>query len=393
MKILISIANLKLGGAQIVALRLAKALEDEGHVVHVYDHFPDVRVSGMVDEHYPCIKLYSITENEMLRWFIWKINVFCIYLRFDFFRWMNMVVFMFRANMGYEVIHSHMFDSDEILSRCKFWRVSPKLVVTMHGCYEERFAISQLDYRRGFLKKAKRIISKVDSVFFLTKKNIAFINEINLKKLPRLIKTYNGIDLVGYSNVARDFDIENKPNVILGMTGRGVKDKGWELAINVVIKANVQTNRCVELFIISDGDYISYLEQKYLQFDYIKFLGFQANVIPYLKEIDVGLLPSRTKSESLPTSIIEFMALGIPIIASDVGEIKNMIYTGVNSDYAGIVISEHDKMESEIVRELVALIGSSSYYKTLSDNCKLAVKKFDIKKVLNGHLAIYTEEH
>jgi glycosyltransferase involved in cell wall biosynthesis len=70
--------------------------------------------------------------------------------------------------------------------------------------------------------------------------------------------------------------------------------------------------------------------------DKIIFTGAIPNAAKYLKAFDVFVLPS--EKEGLPYTIIEAMAAGLPIVASRVGGIPEMIKDGVN----GFLINPHD---------------------------------------------------
>jgi len=62
--------------------------------------------------------------------------------------------------------------------------------------------------------------------------------------------------------------------------------------------------------------------------DKVHFLGFRADVRPYLCDVDVVVVPS-VYPDPLPRAVIEGMALGKPIVAFDVGGIGEMLDAGV----------------------------------------------------------------
>ena len=80
------------------------------------------------------------------------------------------------------------------------------------------------------------------------------------------------------------------------------------------------------------------------------FTGQQENVLPYLCAMDVFLLTSLR--EQMPMTILEAMAVGVPVIATRVGEIPHMIDDGVN----GFVHRLNDPVEI-FVQSLLSLLS------------------------------------
>jgi glycosyltransferase involved in cell wall biosynthesis len=67
----------------------------------------------------------------------------------------------------------------------------------------------------------------------------------------------------------------------------------------------------------------------------VRFLGFRADVAPVLAAADVLGLPSRT--EGLPMAALEAMAAGLPVIASAVGSLPEVL-----ADGAGVLVPPGD---------------------------------------------------
>ena len=61
--------------------------------------------------------------------------------------------------------------------------------------------------------------------------------------------------------------------------------------------------------------------------DKFTFLGFRNDILPYVADFDVAVVPS-VYADPLPRAVIESMALGKPVIAFDVGGVAEMLEDG-----------------------------------------------------------------
>jgi glycosyltransferase involved in cell wall biosynthesis len=68
----------------------------------------------------------------------------------------------------------------------------------------------------------------------------------------------------------------------------------------------------------------------------VRFLGYQDAITDFYRLCDCCLLPTRFAGESFPFTLIESLKAGTPIIATDIGEIREIVEPGRRS--AGIVV-------------------------------------------------------
>jgi len=109
-----------------------------------------------------------------------------------------------------------------------------------------------------------------------------------------------------------------------GMVARGVADKGWREAITAARQVHERAEKPIRLVLVGDGPEIEKLRRETSE-SWILFAGQQNEPEGWVRGFDVGLLPTCLPEESLPNSIIEYLACGKPVIATAAGGIPEMI--------------------------------------------------------------------
>ncbi len=117
---------------------------------------------------------------------------------------------------------------------------------------------------------------------------------------------------------------------ILGIVGRLVPIKNIAMGIEVVQRLH-EHKKAYHLCIIGDGPERHSLEQLSLAKGlngYVHFLGWKTDIEEIYRNIDILLLTSI--NEGTPVAIVEAMACGVPVVATDVGGVADMIRHGQN---------------------------------------------------------------
>ncbi len=145
----------------------------------------------------------------------------------------------------------------------------------------------------------------------------------------------NGIRVVDYqrndpSNIAKkkiELRIPEEYEVV-GTVARLRKEKGVEYFLRA-IPAVVAVRPNVMFVIVGEGELRASLEDlvKTLEISrHVMFLGFRSDVPALLSLFDVNVIPSLT--EGFPLSLVEAMAAGNPIVASEVGGMREIAKHG-----------------------------------------------------------------
>jgi len=104
--------------------------------------------------------------------------------------------------------------------------------------------------------------------------------------------------------------------------------------------------------------------------------------VPYLlAAFDVFILTSRRKG--LPKAVMEAMAAGLPIIATDVRGNRDLVKSGEN----GYLVPIDDVEQTAIAVE--HLIDSEDLRRSMGEKSKELVKQYDLQRVLEKMEEIY----
>lgn len=202
---------------------------------------------------------------------------------------------------------------------------------------------------------------------------------------------YNGFDftrvdkLENKSLVRKRFDIQTK--YIVGMIASFNEKKDYKTYLKA---ANSILNKYkdVTFLCIGSGNY-SKLERMVKQDNKNKilFLGKQNNVESIMNICNIGVLMTSEKhGEGISNAILEFSALGKPVIATFGGGNSEIIKDGIS----GYLIKP--KSSDELVDKLFHFLNNEKDLINFGENAKrIVVKKFSIIRMIDEFKAIYKE--
>ncbi len=115
--------------------------------------------------------------------------------------------------------------------------------------------------------------------------------------------------------------------------------------------------------------------------DKVSFLGFRRDVPELLTASDVFILTSRR--EGLPKAVMEAMAVGLPIIATDVRGNRDLVKSGEN----GYLVPVDDVEQTAIAIE--RLIDSEDLRRSMGEKSKQLVNQYDLQNIIPQMEKIY----
>ena len=230
----------------------------------------------------------------------------------------------FAKSQGYDVIHSHGYKFNILLGILpKFFRKIP-FISTLHGYvnakkYSKMWINELLD--RLFIKRADLVV--------LVNRVMLDNPVIKSIQLSNYVVIDNGIDVSPKfeDNVVVLDEFKNfidKHDKILGYVGRLSPEKGIKVLLNALSVVN--QDRSVGLVIIGNGsqyDELTEITSLLGLESNVLFLGYIDKPASYMKYFDSLIMPSFT--EGLPITLLEAMNAKVPVIASSVGGIPDVL--------------------------------------------------------------------
>ncbi|MFD2786687.1 glycosyltransferase family 4 protein [Hymenobacter rubripertinctus] len=341
MKILIVLEDLRTGGAQTFALRLAQALHVAGHTVHLYDQYAHLVNQSLIQQLAPNVPVISYgSESPKLDAVLRKAAGLGRRLgRADWLREEQVVRHLRQTiqRLAPDVINSHTIKADYAAAKALQGLGIP-LVITMHGCYE--LFLHKADAPE-VTPKGNFALQQAAAVVYLTSKNLEIFEQSGVRPLNSILnrKIYNGFDgqfsaeKLTHNRAALGIGAEA---IVFGMVARGIPEKGWGHAVNSFLALETAHPE-LHLVLVGESDYLTHLRQQHPH-PRLHFTGFSRNPIDWVDLFDVGLLPSYFHAESLPNSIAEYLSCGKPVIASRIGEVPAMLAS--EEGLAGVLLDQ-----------------------------------------------------
>ncbi|MCP4127581.1 MAG: glycosyltransferase, partial [Gammaproteobacteria bacterium] len=212
----------------------------------------------------------------------------------------------------------------------------------------------------------------------------------------KIHQIYNGVDRVKFSPVTekqRDLAPAGfiaDDSIVIGTVGRlaAVKDQASLItAFGLLLHAATEYKERLRLIIVGDGPLRETLEQQIRTLDIqdnVWMAGDRDDVPALLRLLDLFVLPSL--GEGISNTLLEAMATGVPVVATDVGGNPELVEEGHN----GRLVPVNDPQALAGVME--QLVRQPDQLTTMGDNGLERVRsQFDWDVTVERYLSIYDE--
>ena len=208
------------------------------------------------------------------------------------------------------------------------------------------------------------------------KKTVQEVYQLPAEKIPVV---FNGVDL---NKCVVKTDYSSGDIFTIVHVGRFANEKNHIMLVKAFCAFHKQVKNS-RLVLLGDGENRTKIEnciKENLLEDCVELAGIQPYVYGYLGAADIFTLPSHY--EGIPLSLIEAMGTALPIVATRVGGIPDMVKDGESA----ILV---DVDENQLCDGFLRLYYDEALRKYIGENALKASKKFSSQEMARKYIEIY----
>jgi len=256
-------------------------------------------------------------------------------------------LYKFMKNEKFDIVHTHMYRSNTPGRIAAKFAGIPVIIANLHN-------IDTWKTKKHFL--IDRILSNcTDKIIAVSDAVIEFNIKNSGIDPTKFVTIYNGIDIEEFKG---DFDYQAKreeigireDELLVGIFARLYPQKGHEYFLEAASKINKAIDNVI-FMIVGEGPLESELKEQAMQLGIrgkVIFTGLRHDIPDLLHIIDVSVLSSFI--EGFSNVVLESMAAGKPVVATDAGGNKEAVIDGET----GFIVppANSDKLANVIMKIL-----------------------------------------
>lgn len=290
------------------------------------------------------------------------------------------------------VIHTHTFKGG-LVGRYAANRA--KMPIIIHHNHGFSFQDNSSFLRKKsifFAEKFGAILC--DRIISVNKADIEFAIKYDMGPSQKFIYIPNGIDQAKIDNirpVERSELIKilgvGPSSILMVVVARLFSEKGHIVLFNALKKIQSNVARPIHLILVGDGPH----RDKFMKHvrllglsNNIHFMGYRTDCISIEKSCDLFVLPSLREGHSI--TIMEAMAIGIPIVATDIRGINNSVRNGQEA----LLVPPCD--DNALAGAIIQILNDQPFAAQLKHNArKRFLEDFTEEKMLRRVWEVYQE--
>lgn len=235
-------------------------------------------------------------------------------------------------------------------------------------------------YMNPNVKQLKHTMENAESVITISEYNKKYMRELGVTNNIEVVRCGLNLDKFNLINNKRR-TINKDGNIKILTTARLVEKKGIEYLIKAVPLVTEEIKNC-KFTIIGGGPLEGILHNLSAELGVDRYIDFKGNVsdselIQYYQNSDIFILPcvvtENGDCDGIPVAMMEAMAVGLPVISTNVSGIPELVEDGVS----GILVQPKD--DKAIADAIVALCSDRELRVRMGElGRKIIERKFNI---------------
>lgn len=312
-RVLMFVQSLDLGGSETQCVEIARNLKEDGYKVTVGCLRADgplrarLKEVGLECAEFP-VRTSLLRPNALLQMF--KLVFFIRKRKFDVVHTNDLYSNLFAVPAAWLARVPVIISSRRDLGR--WWWYTP--------------------VRRKILRRVQELSTRVLVNSEAVRQELLIKDGFRPEKIQVV---YNGIDAEKYSQVAGDREqllpgvsSNRKLIITVGNMHTGAKGHGDLIEAARTVREGHPEARFI---LAGDGEMRQFFEEQVRAAglaEMFVFLGHRTDIAALLACCDIGVLASRT--EGLPNAVLEYMAAGLPVVATSVGGVPEILENEAN---------------------------------------------------------------
>ncbi len=360
--IMVSTMGFYPGGAEILPIRLANEFKRQGHSVILFSAGFNHREDGVRRMLRNDVPLIETSEVGALKEII--------------------------HDFGIEVLNTHQWHIQKYpLQVPDVFDDLGAHVASLHGMIEhgDSFGVTE--------KHLRKADQKVTSWVYTAEKNLGPFSNFELfdKLSARFVKLPNGMQPPEITPIPRlRMNIPDEA-FVLCCVSRAIPDKGWSESILAVEQARKLSGCDIRLILVGNGP----VYDEFCRIgtpDFVYLAGFSENSVGHYAAADMGIMLTKFKSESFPLTIVDCLFAGKPYIATDVGDIKNILMTEGNIVGEVIELESWEVPINRAAQVIAAFASDKDKYESVRTRVQEVANRYRIDAVAEQYVQLFKRD-
>lgn len=249
--------------------------------------------------------------------------------------------------------------------------------------------------KKNFRTADRWLMEFTDRVVALSGSHAQYLVDNEAIEAGKITVIENGIDVAEYGRTDAAAEARLRQDLGLAASDRVITmvaamrpEKAHETLLEAA-QSLVVSYSGLKFLLVGDGALRGQIEASIARRgleNHVLILGVRSDVARLLHISDALVLPSFPVVETLPMSVLEAMAAGLPVVASRVGSIPDVIEHGQN----GLLIEPADP--GELVSALSRLLDDKEVGARLSGRARETVRgRFTVEAMVDGYARLFED--